>query len=603
MSHIPEELIEEVRKANDITDIVGEHVHLKKQGRNYFGLCPFHQENSPSFSVSPEKQIFHCFGCGKGGNAATFLMEVEGLSFIEAIRALADKAGIVLPAEANDHGPSISDEDAGMLSASKWVAKLYHHLLRHGKDGKQAHQYLLERGLSEETIDKFQLGFAPMADDFTVSFLEKKGFHKQMLANTGLITINEEGKARDRFRGRIIFPIRNHLGKTVAFGGRTISGQDAKYLNSPESGLFHKGRLLYNFDLAKPQIRKSNQAVLCEGYMDAIACYQAGVLNAVATLGTALSEFQAKLLRRYADTVVICYDGDQAGQAATYKAGLILEKAGCIVKTANLSDDMDPDSYIKAYGADEFKTKVIDTGDTFTGFQLQYLKKDYNLNLESDRLDYIQKALKQIAMIERPIEREYYLKAVSEDFSLSLETLKEEIKELLQNIPAQNRQLVNPNSSGNNRPVRKQQRLLKAFHNAERNLISCMLHDASIARRVQDELGVGFNIEMHQVLVTHLYAFNEKHSGGTASGFLEQLTEEDVKSLAAELAMDVHAMDVTDQEVKDYIRLIQLETNDVASIRELKSAQKLAEQQNDPLKAAKIAMQIIEMQKQLKHTH
>lgn len=602
MSHIPEELIEQVRKANDITDIVGEHVHLKKQGRNYFGLCPFHQENSPSFSVSPEKQIFHCFGCGKGGNAATFLMEVEGLSFIEAIRALADKAGIALPVETNERGPSISDEDAGMLSASKWVAKLYHHLLRHGKDGKQAHQYLLERGLSEETIDKFQLGFAPLADDFTVSFLEKKGFHKQMLANAGLITVNDDGKARDRFRGRIIFPIRNHLGKTVAFGGRTISGQDAKYLNSPESGLFQKGRLLYNFDLAKPQIRKSNQAVLCEGYMDAIACYQAGVLNAVATLGTALSESQAKLLRRYADTIIICYDGDKAGQAATYKAGQMLEKAGCIVKTANLSDDMDPDSYIKEYGSEDFKTKVIDAGDTFTGFQLQYLKKDFNLNLESDRLQYIEKALKQIAMIERPIEREYYLKSISEDFSLSLETLKEELNELPQNLPSQSRQSPSPDKPMN-RPIRRQQRLLKAFHNAERNLISCMLHDTSIARRVQEELGAGFNIEMHQVLVTHLYAFHEKHTDSTASSFLEHLADENVKSLVAELAMDVHAMEVTDQEIKDYIRLIQLENNDVASIKELKSAQKLAEQQNDPLKAAEIAMQIIQLQKQLKNIH
>ncbi|WLV23585.1 DNA primase [Aciduricibacillus chroicocephali] len=604
MSHIPEEILEQVRSANDIVDIVGEHVHLKKQGRNYFGLCPFHQENSPSFSVSPEKQIFHCFGCGKGGNAATFLMELEGLGFIEAIEALAEKAGIALPEQASGNGPVLSDEDANMLSASSWVAKLYHHLLRHGKDGKEAHQYLLNRGLTEETIDKFQLGFAPLADDFTVSFLEKKGFHRQTLVKSGLITVSDDGKARDRFRGRVIFPIRNHLGKIVAFGGRTISGQDAKYLNSPESGLFQKSRLLFNFDLAKPHIRKTNEAVLCEGYMDAISCFEAGVGNAVATLGTALTEFQSKLLRRYADAVVICYDGDSAGQAATEKAGQLLEKAGCIVKTANLDEDMDPDSYIREHGAEAFRRKVIEAADSFAAFRLRHLKKGFNLHLESDRLQYVEAALKQIAGIERPVEREHYLKGISEEFDVSFETLNEELSSLLRNLSAQNMPVKTQSRSSESGFTPKQQRdrkLLKAFHNAERNLISCMIHDATVARRVQEELGAAFNIEAHQVLVTHLYAFHEKTENGNTGTFLEHLSDDKIKNLAAELAMDPYAQEVDEKAITDYIRLIRQEQGDMASIKELKQAQKLAEQQNDPLQAAQIAMQIIEKQKQLKH--
>lgn len=603
MSHIPEEILEQVRSANDIVDIVGEHVHLKKQGRNYFGLCPFHQENSPSFSVSPEKQIFHCFGCGKGGNAATFLMEVEGLGFIEAIGVLADKAGIALPEQTSSGtgASALSEEDANMLSANNWVAKLYHHLLRHGKDGKEAHEYLLNRGLTEETIDKFQLGFAPLSDDFTVSFLEKKGFHRQMLAKSGLVTISDDDKARDRFRGRVIFPIRNHIGKIVAFGGRTITGQDAKYLNSPESGLFQKSRLLFNFDLAKPNIRKSNAAVLCEGYMDAITCYQAGVGNAVATLGTALTEFQARLLRRYADTVIICYDGDAAGQAATAKAGQLLEKAGCIVLTANLDEKSDPDSYIREQGPEAFRRKVIDAADAFTAFKLRHLKKSFNLNTENDRLQYVEEALRQIAGIERPVEREHYLKGISEEFGVSLDTLHEELGSLTKKETVNKTFEKKAHASAEKRPASRQQKLLKAFHNAERHLISCMIHDAAVARRVQEELGAAFNIEAHQVLVTHLYAFHEENAGSNTGTFIEHLADEQLKNLAAELAMDPHASEIDERAIADYIRLIRRETTDMASIKELKQAQKQAEQQNDPLQAAQIAMQIIEKQKQLKH--
>lgn len=598
MGRIPEETIEQIRKANDIVDIVGEYVQLKKQGRNYLGLCPFHNENTPSFSVSPEKQIFHCFGCGKGGNASTFLMEIEGFSFIEAIRVLADKSGIPLPEETPDSEPRLSEENSAMLSAYEWTEKLYHHLLRHGKDGKEGYQYLLERGLSEETIDEFQLGFAPAAENFTATFLEKKGFHKQSLAKFGLITEGHDGAALDRFRGRVIFPIRNHLGKTVAFGGRTISGQDAKYLNSPETELFQKSRILFNFDKAKRHIRKANEAVLCEGYMDAIAAYQAGVKNAVATLGTALTEYQARLLRRYVDTVIICYDADRAGQEATYKAGLLLESAGCIVKTANLKEGTDPDSYIRDFGAEAFRNNVIATSDTFIGFYLRYLKKDYNLSIESDRIQYIEKATSRLSEIDRSIEREYYLKELAEEFGVSLDTLVQEAERLRRKRPDKMNESRHTISSKPRTLNRK--KLLPAFHNAERQLIACMLRDWSIASRVQQEIGAGFNVELHKVLVTYLYAFLEEFGEGEVGTFIEWLPEEDLKNLASELALIVHQDHVSDREIRDYIRTIQAEAHDKAGIRALKTEQKLAEQQNDHVKAAQIAMRIVEMQRQLK---
>src|SRR5690606_33231044 len=299
-------------------------------------------EKSPSFSVTQEKQIFHCFGCGKGGNVVTFLMEMESFTFFEAIKYLADRTGIELPTDSIKTESSLSNENQQILSAQEWLTKLYHHLIRYTKDGKIGLDYLVERGITEEAIDTFKLGYAPNTKDFIATFLEKKGFHKQLLVKYGLLNMNQENDTvSDRFRGRVIFPIRNHLGKTVAFGARALEkNQEPKYLNSPESDLFQKGKLLYNFDLAKKHIRKISEALLFEGYMDVISAYQAGVENVVATMGTALTETQAKLLKRYVDTVILCYDGDRAGIEATYKASKLLQQVGCQVKIASLKDGL-----------------------------------------------------------------------------------------------------------------------------------------------------------------------------------------------------------------------------------------------------------------------
>src|SRR5690625_174498 len=363
---IPEEKIEEVRKANDIVDVISEYVQLKKQGRNFFGLCPFHGEKTPSFSVTPEKQIFYCFGCKKGGNVLTFLMELENYSFYESIKILAEKSGIDLPQTHTTEETTLSQENQNVLSAHDWLTKLYHHLLRYTQDGKEGYEYFKNRGINDESIDQFELGFAPVVKGFTAEFLEGKGFHQQLLIKAGLLNLLDDNSVADRFAGRVIFPIRNHLGKTVAFGGRAIAGQQPKYINSSESELFQKNRLLFNFDLAKRQIRKENEVILFEGQMDVISAYQAGVKNVVATLGTSLTDNQAKLLKRYVDTVILCYDGDQAGINASFKAANMLRQVGCVVKITNLEKDTDPDSYINEFGAESFKKNIIRASDTYT---------------------------------------------------------------------------------------------------------------------------------------------------------------------------------------------------------------------------------------------
>ncbi len=601
--HIPEEKVDEIRQSTDIVDIIGDYVELKKQGRNYFGLCPFHGESTPSFSVSADKQIFHCFGCGKGGNVYTFLMEMEGFNFIQAIKQLAGQAQIDLPEEASQEDSSqISTESQSILEAHQWLAKLYHHMLLNSKEGQDAYQYLIDRGFSEETIKKYQIGYSPNSKEFVVTFLEKKGFHPQTMVKAGLLNANDQGEYADRFRGRLIFPLRNHLGKTVAFAGRSLGHQEPKYLNSPETELFQKNRLLYNFDLARAAIRKQKSVILFEGYVDVISADQAGVHNVVGTMGTSISSSQANLLKRYVDQVIICYDGDQPGVEAAVKAGRLLKNTGCQTFVARVPDGLDPDDFIQKHGGDRFKKEVLDTSDTFIAFIMSYLRRDYNLQLEGDRIAYIEKILQEVALLDRAVEREHYLNELASEFQMSVDTLKEEVHHI------RGKNTVKQDNKDQNRYTNRtsqysiQNKLLPAFHNAERKLIAYMLRDPFIAEKVQEELGGAFNISDHQVIVTYLYAYYEDGNQSDVSQFVEKLDDPALKNLVIELAMAPVSEEVSDQEIHDYIFRIKAEHSDRTDIKTLEDDLKRAEQQNEPIKAAEIAMKIIERKKELKNT-
>ncbi len=602
--HIPEEKVDEIRKAVDIVDVVGEHVQLKKQGRNYFGLCPFHGENTPSFSVSADKQIFHCFGCGKGGNVYSFLMEMEGFTFLQAVKKVADQTGHPLPEQFNEtqqleHDP----ESQSSLDAHAWLTKLYHHLLRNSNEGQEAYEYLLQRGFTEETINRHQLGYSPSSNDFVVTFLEKKGFHPQQMVKAGLLNTNERGGYFDRFRGRIMFPLRNYLGKTVAFAGRATGAQEPKYLNSPETDLFRKGRLLYNFDLARGSIRKQNQIILFEGYADVISADQAGIQNGIATMGTSVSDTQAQLIKRYADKVVICYDGDDAGIEAAVKAAKLLKKAGCETNVARVPNGMDPDEFIKKFGGDRFRREILDASDPYTSFMIHYLRRSFNLQLEGDRITFIERVIQEVAQLDRAIEREHYLNEIAEEFQMSMNTLKEEVEQLRLQHPKldsmDKRRHTNSTSSKN-----VHHKLLPAFHNAERKLIAYMLKNPFIADKVQEELGGSFNITEHQVIVTHLYAYYEDGHESDISHFVERIEDPSLRNLVIHLAMSPLAEEeVSDKEIDDYIHRIRLENSDRVDIKSLEAELKRAEQHNEPIKAAEIAMKILRRKQELKNTH
>ncbi|KGX88905.1 DNA primase [Pontibacillus litoralis] len=596
-TRIPEQVVEDIRNANDIVDVVGQYVQLTKKSRNYFGLCPFHNEKTPSFSVSPDKQIFHCFGCGKGGNVFTFIREIEGLSFQESVRLLGEKSGHQLPDVASQqNGSTTNPELQNVLEAHNWLTKLYHHLLRHTKEGKDGYELLLKRGVTEEIIDTFQLGFAPNSNDFTKKFLENKGFHPQSMVKGGLLSYSENGLYHDRFRGRVIFPIRNHQGKTVAFAGRSINGKDPKYLNSPETDLFQKGKLLYNFDLARSEIRKLGEVVLFEGQMDVIAAYQAGIKHGIATLGTAITDNQAKLIRRYVERVIICYDSDDAGIEASFKASQLLKKSGCEVRVASMKDGLDPDDYIRTYSGEAFRKEVLDASATYMGFIMQYFKRGYNLNNEGDQLAYIEKVLDEISKMDKPLEREFYIKELATEHDLSYESLEKEIIDRRKKQGFGKDNNVHNTYTINKKPMQKKAKLLPAFHNAERHLIHHMMLNDAIADKVQEQLGGAFNLAEHQVIVTYLYAFYEEGHSANPSHFIEQIPDLSIQNLVSEIAMLKLQQDISDEEIQDYITSIQQKKKQ-ESISSLQAEQREAERRQDHIRAAQIAMQIIEMNK------
>ena len=364
MAMIPEHIIEQVREANDVVDVISDYVQLKRSGRNFFGRCPFHNEKTPSFSVSPDKQIYHCFGCGAGGNVINFIMEHERLDFISSVKLLADRANIHI--ETDTAEPRQKDDRAFIYNMHEVACRAFEKQLA-GDAGKAAKNYLLKRGLNEEVLKTFRVGFAPDRWDTVTIDLMKLGLSPDILTKSGLLMVRNEGGYYDRFRNRIMFPIMDINGKVQAFGGRIFGeAEGAKYMNSPETPIYHKGRTLFGLSLCRDEIRSTRTAILVEGYMDLIRLYQVGFGNVVAGTGTAFTPEQAGLVKRFADKVLICYDGDAAGQKAAEKAGMILLDKGLDVAIIRLPDGEDPDSFFDEHEPQDFKALIAKALDFMT---------------------------------------------------------------------------------------------------------------------------------------------------------------------------------------------------------------------------------------------
>lgn len=596
---IAEEKINQIRQGVDIVELISDHVQLTKHGRNYFGLCPFHGENTPSFSVAPDKQIFHCFGCGAGGNVFSFLMDLEGLSFQEAALKLAERANIELDISLQTSGneKGISPELQAMLDAHDLLKKFYHHLLVNTKEGQDALEYLLNRGFTRESIDKFEIGYSLNSWDFVVKFLTKRDLKPELMEKAGLIIKREkDGTYFDRFRDRIMFPVIDRHGKTIAFSGRSLGAEEPKYLNSPETPIFNKSKVLYNFHLAKPNIRRTQQIVLFEGFADVIAADRSGVENGVATMGTSLTAEHISLIRQNTGSVTICYDSDKAGIGAAFRAGNMLNEAGLHIKVALMPDGMDPDEYIKKMGSEKFRNEVIGSSLTWMSFKFLYYRRGKNLQDEGDRLAYIEQVLKEISQLTKAVERDLYLRQIASEFSLSLEALNQQ----LQTYAAPERNKQNRGSPPIQKPLIRQTSGLKpAHHNAERSLIAHMLKNREIAFKVQDLLnGSTFNIDEHQAIITYLFGFYEDTSNPDSNAFLNYINDDKLRRIVADIEMMPINEDVTDKELTDYIKQV-LNYQKLLKIKEMQAEQNEAERQKDFSKAASIAMQIIQLRKSL----
>lgn len=599
---IAEEKINEIRQAVEIVDVVGDYVQLKKHGRNYFGLCPFHGENTPSFSVSPDKQIYHCFGCGAGGNVFSFLMDVDGLSFQEAALKLAERANIHLEVEAAAPSKrnSFPENYRQMVDAHELLRKFYHHLLVNTDEGHQALEYLVKRGFSKESIDKFQIGYALPSWEFVTNFLQKKGYSAEQMEKAGLIIKRDrDGTFFDRFRDRVMFPIFDHQGNTIAFSGRALGDDEPKYLNSPETPIFNKSKILYNFSKARTSIRKHQQVILFEGFADVIAADRAGVENGVATMGTSLTNEHVSIIKKNAQNITICYDSDNAGIEAAYRAAVMLNEAGCTLKVAMMPGGLDPDDYIRKYGEEKFRQEVIGSSATFTSFKLQYFRRGKNLQNEGDRLQYIEEVLKEISRLDKAVEKDLYLRQLADEFSLSLDALKQQANQNRNNGKEQPARDQKPEPEKKQFVFTRQAGLKPAYHEAERRLIAHMIRNSEIAYKVQELLqGNTFNIDEHQAIITYLLGFYEKGYEPDPSGFLNYLQDNKLKRVVADIEMMSLNDELAEQELTDYIKQV-LNYQKLLKIKDKQAEQKEAERQSDYLRAAAIAMEIIQLRKSL----
>lgn len=419
--YYPDELIEEVRMKNDIVDVISGYVKIQKKGSSYFGLCPFHNEKSPSFSVSADKQMYYCFGCGAGGNVFTFLMEYESCSFPEAVKTLAMRAGVNLPqAEYNEEARKKDDRRARLLEVNKEAAKYFYYQLR-SKRGQAGYQYLRKRQLSEETIYKFGLGFANVTSDDLTRYLKGKGYEDKLIQEAGLAGFDEKYGMHDKFWNRVMFPIQDMNHRVIGFGGRVMGEGKPKYLNSPETMIFDKSRNLYGLNFARTA--RAGNIILCEGYMDVIAMHQAGFTQAAASLGTAFTQGQAMLLKRYVQEVLLAYDSDEAGVRAALRAIGILKEAGLTGKVLNLEPYKDPDEFMKNMGQEAFRERIRQAENSFF-FELRMLQKDYDLKDPQSKTGFHREIARKLCEFSEEVERENYIEAVAEKYHIGYENLR-----------------------------------------------------------------------------------------------------------------------------------------------------------------------------------
>ena len=549
MVRYSDELIDDIKNSNDIVDVISQYVVLKRSGRNYFGLCPFHREKSPSFSVSPDKQIFHCFGCGVGGNVFHFLSKIEGIDFKESVESLADRAGIPLPTLENSQDNKKLQLKSKVYEINKIAAEFYHENL-YKPTSKIAQEYIKKRKLDNKTLKLFMIGYSGKFDELYKT-LKKKGFTEEEILASSLVNKTERGQFIDRFRNRLMFPIQDVRNRVIAFGGRVLDDSKPKYINSPENIVYSKGKHLFGLNIVKKSDIK--KIIIVEGYMDAISLHQRGINNAVASLGTALTEYQGRLLRKTSEKIIIGYDSDGAGQAATLRGLEILQNLGCDIRILQMVGAKDPDEYITKYGSARFE-KIVEESISLVEYKVKILKSSLDINNISDKIKFLNEIAKIISKVNNDIEKEIYIEKISKEYSISKEAIYAEVNKLIYKNSNGSKILEKPKSIIKNRENRKNENISPSILRRENMIISLLINsDNKIYEKIKDKISpYDFKYDLNFKIVTKLYEEYEKGNSNIYD-VLDLFSEEEIINHITKIMSEDFEIVDTDKVIEDIL--------------------------------------------------
>lgn len=575
-----DEIIEEVRSRNDIVDVISSYVNLKKKGNSYSACCPFHHEKTPSFHVSREKQMYHCFGCGVGGNVYTFLMEHENYSFPEAVEALAERAGVKLPEQSmSPEAKKQADERTRIKDMNRLAAGYFHYLLR-TEHGTHALEYLANRGLTEDTINRFGLGFADVYRDDLYKYLKNKGYKDEEMKNSGLIRFDEKYGASDQFWNRVMYPIVDTNNRVIGFGGRVMGDGKPKYINTQETPVFDKSRNLYGLNFAKKSKRPG--IIFCEGYMDVISMHQAGFDNAVASLGTALTPGQVNLIKRYTDRVYLAYDSDEAGTKAALRALGIMREFEMPARVISLKPYKDPDELIQAEGTESFERR-IEQAVSGTMFEIGILEHNYNQEDPQERTQFQKEAARILSVIEDPLERNNYIESVAGKYRIDKDSLKETVTQYgISGAARINNDVFRERKPRKSVEEEKQQKQLKA----ERLLITWLINDNSLFDKIKDVIGVDdFLDPVYRDVVEHLLKQYETDGKVTPAAIINHYQSKEEHEKVSGIMQQEFDMEIAPSEKSVVI------TDLVKNIKRRSLQHQLEESKEDLQKMGKLMME------------
>lgn len=595
---IPEDFISEVRSNVNIVDVISQYVSLEKKGKDYIGLCPFHQEKTPSFTVNADKQFFKCFGCGKGGNVFKFLMYKDDLTFPESVERVAEFAHIAMP---NGYGHNSGTKLNPLMKMHQDAVDFYHRVLLTTKAGERGMQYAQKRELDQEILDHFKIGYAPKADNVLITYLRSKGYQDDDLAQSGLFVQARDGQLYDRFRDRLMFPLDNENGRTIGFSGRRISDDktEAKYMNSPETGIFTKSKVLFHFAEAKKAARGEGHLVLYEGYMDVIAAYKAGVKSGIASMGTSLTDDQIYLLRRITPNIIINYDGDDPGVHAEERAARMFNKDGNFnLGIVVLPEKLDPDEYVKKYGAEKYLEEVKGAL-TPTDFFLKRLEQKYNLDNDREKIAYLGEAVKEIAQVRNPVEQDMYTEKLAKSSGVSIASLKANLaKERRRNNRARNHVRNSQRNSPDypidvplpgDEDVPTEQSVVEK-NPSQTRLLYLFIHSTD-AQKYMLEGQFHFPNQDFETLAQDWLKYAETHENPQIDGFLDFIPEQ-LQGIIVDAEMAQMPKDSTIQEV-DALVLALKRRNIYSRLNELQAQLQDAKRKNDAQGIIAITQEII----------